>query len=239
MELVRRGSQGMAARMAQMLLNNRIAELPEQRGQPLQLLDTDGIFGDKSEAALKDFLARGAGISHAPIIDAQVWRQLGLKVELDHKVPLVGQAIGGQCWSAAAAMILGGPMSVTSGRAAFEKRGALKPDLSNMKDFADSLGWRAVMPTTNAVLFAEMMRRRPVWVAGQGQAGNGHIYGHAIVVSALWGDGDPSGTTTLMRINDPWPPGRGQIYDAYFFSNAGTRLPSGIWFRPNVILIPS
>jgi hypothetical protein len=58
---------------------------------------------------------------------------------------------------------------------------------------------------------------RPVWIAGQGAAANGKRYGHAVVVSGMWGDGDAHGSTTLLRIHDPWPGPRGRVYDTYFF----------------------
>jgi hypothetical protein len=229
----------MAAKLAQMLLNDRLMELPEQRGKPFQPLVIDGVFGPKSENALISFFTRAYSVSRQPVIDAGVWRLLGLKVDIDHRVPLVGQPQGGLCWSSAAAMVLGGAMSVSPGGATFDKRGALAPDLSNLKQFGASLGWRLVSPTLNAVAFADLLRRRPVWIAGQGASANGQAYGHAIVVSGMWGDGDANGSTALLRIHDPWPTPRGRIFDTLFFSSVGIRLPGGIWFRPQAVLVPN
>lgn len=239
MEIVQRGSRGIAARMAQMLLNDRNRELPDDRGLVPADLAEDGAFGPKSERALVHFLQRGLRVSRAPVIDPFVWNALGLRVDIDHRLPLVAQPVGGQCWSAAAAMILGGPMSVHPGLAKFDRRGALDPSPANLRIFGESLGWRSVPTTTDAAVFASALRQRPMWVAGQGQAANGRRLGHAVVVSGMWGDGRPDGSTALLRFHDPWPPGHGRIYAVRFFSVAGTQLPGGIWFRPDVFLSPA
>jgi hypothetical protein len=237
MEIVRRGRRGIAALMAQMLLNDRIRELPEQNGRPNQMLKEDGIFGEKSERAMRDYFSRGLRISHQPLIDSPTWFHLGLKVDIDHHVPLVGQKRGGLCWEAAAEMILGGRVSAGPGLASYDKRGALNPDLANLKAFGDSYHWLYAAPTVNAVVFASLLRHRPIWIAGQGAAGNGRMFGHAIVVSGMWGDGDPNGSTALLRIHDPWPGPSGRIYHTRFFSAAGIELPGRIWFRPQAMLI--
>ena len=173
------------------------------------------------------------------MIDADTWRRLGLKVDIDHRVPLVGQKRGGLCWEAAAEMVLGGRVSAGPGLASYDKRGALNPDLANLISFGDSYHWLYAAPTTNAVAFAGLRRRRPIWVAGQGAAGNGQTFGHAIVVSRMWGDGDPGGSTVLLRVHDLWPGPGGRIYSTRFFSSAGIALPGGIWLRPQAMLIPN
>ena len=238
MEVVKRGSRGSCALMAQMLLNNRIRELGDRLGKPVPPLVEDGVFGEKSEKALIDFLDRGLRVSHRPVIDDVIWRRIGLTVEIDHKVRLIGQSHGGLCWQAAAEMVLGGQVTVGPGSADTDKRGALQPDLENLQRFAESYGWRFSLPTLNAVAFAALARQSPIWIAGQGVAGNGHAYGHAIVVSGMWSDGDPTGSTTLLRVHDPWPGPVGRIYHVAYFSVAGARLPGGIWFRPHAMLIP-
>jgi len=237
METVRQGSHGTAARMAQMLLNDRLMELPEEGGKPFVPLVTDGIFGPKSTKALTTFIARGAQVSHLPVIDDGLWRALGLVVAIDHRVVLVGQPHAGECWSAAAAMILGAPMSVHPGGASLTDKGRLVPDLQNLRRFGESLGWQSVPPTQNASAFAGYLQRGPVWIAGQGAAANGKRYGHAVVVSGMWGDGDAHGSTTLLRIHDPWPGPRGRVYDTYFFGPQGIRLPGGVWFRPDAVMV--
>lgn len=239
MELVKRGSHGTAARMAQLLLNDRLAELVEVGGRPFVPLQTDGIFGPKSERALVDFIARVMQMSRPPVVDADVWRRLGLQVEIDHRVPLVGQPIGGLCWSSAAAMILGGPMSVSPGQAQLNGRHALEPSLENVELFGQSLGWRLLTQSTyDLTLFTQLLRRTPLWMAGQGAGAHGRRYGHALVVSGLWSDGDRNGSSTLLRIHDPWPGPHGRIYDTWYFGPMGIRLPNNIWFRPETILVP-
>ena len=129
-------------------------------------------------------------------------------------------------------------MTAGPGFADRDKRGALEPDLQNLKRFGDSYRWRFALPTLNAALFAGLLRKRPIWIAGQGAAGNGKVFGHAVVVSGMWGDGNPDGSTTLLRIHDPWPGPGGRVYSVAFFSSAGSRLPGGIWYRPLAMLIP-
>ncbi len=239
MEVVRRGVRGDAALMAQMLLNDRLRELPERNGRPLVMLQEDGIFGEKSDGALRDWLARGLRVSKAPVIDGSVWGALGLRVEIDHRVPLVGQRHGGLCWQAAAEMLLGGQVTAGPGRASYDQRNALHATLKNLMAFGDSYGWRYIPPTTDAAAFASMLRQRPIWVAGNGIAGNGHAFGHAVVVSGMWGDGNSDGSSALLRIHDPWPGPGGRIFRTRFFSPAGIRLPGGAWFRPQAMLLPS
>lgn len=238
METVKRGSRGLAARMAQMLLNDRINELPDGGGNNWVPLSTDGIFGPKSEKALMLFLSQAYQMSRMPLIDGEVWRKLGLKTEIDHRVTLVGQPAGGLCWSSAAAMVLGGPMSVSPGAANLTQRNSLEPSLANLQVFAQSLDWRMVPPTQNVAAFATLIRRSPVWVAGQGTSANGRRYGHAVVVSGMWSDGDPAGSSTLLRIHDPWPTPRGRIFDTLFFGPVGICLPGGVWLRPDAMLVP-
>lgn len=239
MDVVKRGSRGTAALMAQMLLNCRLRELGERNGRPLEVLAEDGVFGPKSELALRDFIERGMRISRPPVIDGAVWRSLGLKLEIDHRVPLIGQKGGGLCWQAAAEMVMGGQVTAGPGHAARDKRGALKADMENLIRFAESYRWRPVQPTTNVAVFAGLLRRRPIWMAGQGTALSGRQLGHAVVVSGMWSDGDPTGTTTLLRFHDPYPGPVGRIYSVAFFSPAGVRLPGGIWFKPQVLLQPN
>lgn len=239
MEVVKRGSRGTAALMAQMLLNCRLRELGDRNGRPVEVLAEDGVFGEKSERALRDFIERGMRISRPPLIDAGVWRRLGLQLEIDHRVPLIGQKHGGLCWQAAAEMVLGGRVTAGPGFAMRDPRGALKPDMENLKLFADSYRWRPLQPTTNVRAFADLLRQRPIWLAGQGTALSGRQLGHAVVVSGMWSDGDPTGTTTLLRFHDPYPGPAGRIYSVAFFSPAGVRLPGGIWFRPQILLVPN
>ncbi len=239
MEVVKRGSRGTAALMAQMLLNCRLRELGDRNGKPVEVLAEDGVFGEKSERALRDFFERGLRVSRPPLIDAGVWRGLGLQLEIDHRVPLIGQKQSGLCWQAAAEMVLGGRVTVGPGLAARSPRGALQPDMENLKRFAESYRWRALPPTTNVRVFAELLRRRPIWLAGQGTAASGRQLGHAVVVSGMWSDGDPTGTTTLLRFHDPYPGPVGRIYSVAFFSAAGVQLPGRIWFRPQAMLLPN
>jgi hypothetical protein len=100
-------------------------ELPEEGGKPFVPLVTDGIFGPKSTKALTTFIARGAQVSHLPVIDDGLWARAGPCRGNRPSRHARGPATAGECWSAAAAMILGAPMSVHPGGASLTDKGRL------------------------------------------------------------------------------------------------------------------
>ena len=126
-----------------------------------------------------------------------------------HPVTLVGQPDDTSCWSAAASMILGN-MSVGSGDAGRSATGRLGHSLDNIEAFARSLGWRMLDHTPNIVELVSLLMRTPLWIGVQGTGG-----GHAVALTGVYSDGDPSGQGTMVRIHDPWPVGHGAIYWAF------------------------
>jgi hypothetical protein len=129
-----------------------------------------------------------------------------------NEVPMVPQLTGMSCWAAAAAMIVGwrdrvvvSPEEVASGSGrwgAYEE-GLLPADVETL-----ARTWElSVEPARDWNV--ESLRERleevgPLWL---GEASPGL---HSIVVTGIYGDGSPDGT--FVRINDPWPVGRGERY---------------------------
>jgi hypothetical protein len=126
---------------------------------------------------------------------------------------LVPQMTGMSCWAAAAAMIIGwrdqisiDPAEVARGSGHWEAYAhGLYP--ANHRDLAQAWGL-AMEPPQDYLIegFRQLLEDNgPLWV------GVAVPSGHAVVVTGLYGDGTVDGT--VVRVNDPWPPGQGSQYD--------------------------
>jgi hypothetical protein len=133
-----------------------------------------------------------------------------------NEVPLVPQLTGMSCWAAAAAMVVGwrdrmlvDPQAVANGAGGWEAyRDGLHPD--DISDLARAWGLviEPSLPRTVEGVRSLLERIGPLWV---GEASPGL---HSIVVTGAHGDGTEEGT--FVRINDPWPIGRGERYAVSF-----------------------
>lgn len=147
---------------------------------------------------------QGVRVCHDEQRGADVWNE----------VPLVPQTTHMSCWAAAAAMLVGWresvPVRPDTIASLVADREALRRGLhpTDVDDLAAA--WRLVPVhgvRWTAAAFAELLARHgPLWV---GEASPGL---HAIVITGL--RRDPQGTT--VRINDPWPIGRGERYSLPF-----------------------
>lgn len=201
MEILRQSSRAIPVKLAQRLLNKKGAS---------PALTEDGIFGPKTHAAVVAFQTR-EHLSPDGVVGPATWSRLGLTTDITHNVQRFGQPTGMTCWSAAATMILGN-QSVGPGTAALAPGGGMVPTPENIRLFGDSLGWRLHYPQTWSVAgLATLLRRKPVWAVGGGAG-----WLHAIVLSALWSDGAPDATGTMLRIHDPWPPNVGDVYGRFY-----------------------
>ena len=133
-----------------------------------------------------------------------------------HEVPLIAQETGMNCWAAAAAMIVGWRDQINC-----ETNNIAEKMLNKQ---ANSLGlfprdvhvlaqvWGLLIepPQTYTVdsLKELLLKYGPLWV---GQA-NPEL--HVIVITGMYGNGTPD--KTFIRINDPWPIGRGERYSITF-----------------------
>ncbi|MEM7309966.1 MAG: papain-like cysteine protease family protein [Planctomycetota bacterium] len=146
----------------------------------------------------------------------------GEHFDLWHEVPLVPQRTGMNCWAAAAAMVIGwrdqlpleteeifpAPGGASSPRGAAAHEVGLEP--RDVAELARTWGLVVEPPRTYTVasLRELLSAHGPLWV---GQADPDL---HVIVVAGMHGDGSPAGTR--VRINDPWPIGRGERYNVSF-----------------------
>ena len=129
-----------------------------------------------------------------------------------NEVPLVPQLTGMSCWAAAAAMIIGWrdmvcvePEEVAKGAGRWsEYRVGLHP--FDLEEFARTWGLSSEprLDWSISELRTLLQRYGPVWL---GEASPGL---HSIVVTGMYGSGEPDGT--FVRINDPWPVNRGERY---------------------------
>lgn len=129
-----------------------------------------------------------------------------------HQVPLVPQLTGMSCWAACAAMIVGWrdrldvePTEIAAGAGRWQAyREGLEPDDTGR--FAAT--WGLVPDPRRSFTVADLRglleAHGPLWV---GQADPDL---HVICIVGMYGDGSEHGT--FVRVNDPWPLGRGERY---------------------------
>lgn len=205
MEILRQGSRAIPVKLLQRLLN--------KKGAAPRLAE-DGHFGPKSRGVLLAFQAR-EHIVQDGIAGPMTWSRLGLSIDITHPIRLFPQPTNMSCWSAAATMIVGN-MSVGPGGASLSSGGGLLPGPDNVRQFAQSLGWRMYYPQTWTVNgLAGILRHKPLWAVGGGTSPTGNWL-HAITLSAMWSDGAEDGSGTMLRIHDPWPPNVGSTYGRFY-----------------------
>lgn len=207
------GARGPEVMLLQRLLNKHFESATS-------LLE-DGIFGPRTEARLAAY--QRMHLVPPPSRTATIrtghttWEQLGLRTERVHAVTGFGQPTGMTCWSAAATMMVGNS-SVGPGGATLTASGGLDTAIANIETFVREQGWRLInnMSSPPALTVVRAVAHGPVWVAFQG---NG--FAHAVVLSAVYSDGDADGTGTVFRVHDPWPPNsrNGTVYGTTYLGS--------------------
>ena len=141
-------------------------------------------------------------------------------IDIFHSVELVPQQTSMSCWAAAAAMVVGWKWSVCinpeeiASEIGFWDQYDSGLTFDNSEDFFQH--WDLTiqpLQTFTVQGFAGILENGPIWVVTSGGMG-----GHAVVASAMRGDGTPDGT--MLTIYDPWERGmesfrtsnRGAIY---------------------------
>lgn len=157
-----------------------------------------------------------AQVGNNPIEDYSHTYNRIQKFDVFHQVPLIAQVTGMNCWAAAAAMVVGwrdqtnletDDISATIISNYPTVNGLLPHDVETL---ARIWGLFIEPPVVYSVASLSYLcsRMGPLWM---GQA-NPDL--HVIVVTGIHGDGSPEGS--FVRINDPWPAGKGQRYSLPF-----------------------
>ena len=204
MNTLSRGSRGPEVMFLQCLLNKRGAA---------PRLSEDGIFGPKTETAVRAFQSAQRVTPANGQAGPSTWAKFGMITDRLHPVTLYGQPTNMTCWSAAATMIVGN-LSVGPGGASLGGGGGLQPTIGNVEVFLRGMGWRLInnQSAPPASFLTGALNRGPLWVVFEGV----HLK-HAVVFSGYWSDGSENGV--VFRVHDPWPPGSGTVYGTTYHGN--------------------
>lgn len=211
------GSHGPAVRELQQLLNNNLSPSPR--------LAVNSAFDGPTEMAVKRF-QRANWLLEDGVVGRCTWAAIDHTEQyaILNSVRLVPQWTPATCWSAATAMILGtqaciSPGDATAGATVGILNDSDNDEPANMRRFAAFHGLTMLPPQTwTPDGLAALLRGRPLMINtlwdSQGYIGRRGSSGHMRVIAGIRGDGTGDGTT--LRIYDPWPPHRGEIYSRIY-----------------------
>lgn len=203
MDTLRRGDTNSHVKLLQRVLNK--ANRRDHLGF-MPLMD-DGIFGRRTEEALRAFQSHRHISRASGECDPGTWAMLGVTIEVRHRLEIIAQPTTTSCWAAAAAMILGTHMP-SIGDEHLSPGGGLLGEVEDHRAFGESLGWSMPPFTPGLAEFINLMQHTPLWARC-----GGADWAHAVVFAALESDGTPEGT--LIQVLDPWPPGTGRSYGTF------------------------
>jgi len=114
---------------------------------------------------------------------------------------------------------------VGPGAATLGSDGGLETTEANIAVFARQNGLRVIssMVSISVAQMTAFLRASPVLAIGAGGSG-ANSWAHASVISAIYSDSAPDASGTMLRINDPWPPGVGRTYGV-FYTGGQQRVP--------------
>jgi peptidoglycan hydrolase-like protein with peptidoglycan-binding domain len=191
---------------------------PRTRGAVMQLQRENWLVVDGEAGACTQACALGTE-AYPPIL---------------HNVPLIAQPTGTTCWATSTAMMINSTVPAVISRTPAEMI-ASDGGLKNWSETDQALprgqaygrihGLRCNAPQSYMVsAMVGMLRRGPLmwdmlWdtvgyltpdaaFPGEYLGSSGHM----IVVIGVRGDGNPDGSGTTLRVNDPWPPNQGATY---------------------------
>lgn len=188
----------------QHLLNHALRNTPGRLP-----LSEDGVFGQKTDTAVRHFQSSYSGpegrLKLDGIVGPKTWRALGLVTEISHNLPRVGQNTMMSCWVVCAGLVTGRMASMVPATAKFLADGGLVPSRENLQAFANELRMR-LLPGVPANIdqLAGPLRSGPILLVGRKPTGL-----HAVVISGYYGGVER--TTKMIRIHNPSPVGRGSI----------------------------
>ena len=212
MKTLKKGNTGPEVGLLRRLLNKKVMpppNLPEANvfGSRYNGAMARIDFGPQMDAAVRTF-QRSKGLTVDGTVGSQTWRALGLTSDINRPVVLASQPTNNTCYAGAATMVLG-----PRGSASFNP-GPTPPGVAAddhwAKSFARQFSWSLQYGMTPMpAALAGFLQGGPFWFCGNLPFPTGPSY-HAVVVGALWGDGDPD--RTMLLIYDPWPVNMGETY---------------------------
>jgi hypothetical protein len=212
MRTLQRGSTGPEVGLLRRLLNQKMKPspgLPEANvfGSRYNGAMANIDFGPKMEDAVKTF-QRSKKLKDDGKVGNLTWGALGLTVDVSRTVVRASQPTSDTCYAAAATMVFGG-----KGSASFDP-GPTPPgtpaDQYWAESFSQQFSWGleyGMTPLPSGLV--RFLHAGPFWFAGNLPFPTGNSY-HAVVVGAIWGDGDSD--RTMVLIYDPWPVNVGEVY---------------------------
>ena len=212
MDNLRIGSTGPQVGLLRRLLNRNVVPNPNLPEANVFGAHYNGAmaridFGPHMDAAVKRFQT-SKRMAPTGVVDSMTWQALGLKLDITKPVSPASQPTNNTCYAAAATMVLG-PMASASFTPGATPAGQADDDYW-ARTFASQFNWTLEYGMTpTPTLLANYLRGGPFWMAGNLPFPTGPGY-HAVVIGAVWGNGDSD--TTMVLIYDPWPPNKGDTY---------------------------
>lgn len=212
MRTLKKGSTGPEVGLLRRLLNRKMMpspNLPEANVFGARYNGAMGSidFGPNMDMAVQAF-QRSKKLKDDGIVGPLTWGALGLTLDISKVVNRSNQPTNNTCYAAAATMVLGSNASRS-----FDPGPAppgVAPDDHWARAFSRQFSWRLEYGMTPMPkLLASFLRGGAFWFAGNLPFPAGPSY-HAVVVGAIWGDGDAD--RTMLLIYDPWPVNVGEVY---------------------------
>lgn len=210
---------------------DQVAQMQRQLNaklKPSHNLGDDGVFGPKTEGAVKayqkqEWLVEDGEVGPATwnaLFDAEAYAPI-----LHKSTPFISQPTSMTCWAAATAMLTKStvaavmaktPASIADATGAYnysESDDAVTESLRYAKihniQFVPPMSWSPQMLRSYMVgspLMFDMLWDVSSYLDKSGSPG------HFILAVGMRGSGNPNGLGTTLRIYDPWPPQKGKIY---------------------------
>jgi hypothetical protein len=212
MRTLQRGSTGPEVGLLRRLLNRKMMPSPNlPEANVFGARYNGGMarvdFGPAMDAAVRTF-QRSKGLKDDGVVGPRTWSALGLTLDLNKAVKSSSQPTNNTCYAAAATMVLGAGGSVSFDPGPTPP--GVKPDDHWARSFSRLFSWQleyGMTPMPGAL--AGFLQRSAFWFAGNLPFPGGPSY-HAVVVGAIWGDGNAD--RTMLLIYDPWPVNVGEVY---------------------------
>lgn len=216
MRTLTKGSTGPEVGLLRRLLNQKMVPSPNLPEANVFGARYNGAmsridFGPNMDTAVRAF-QRSKRLKDDGIVGPLTWRALGSTLDINKAVNPSSQPTSDTCYAAAATMVLGPGASMSFNPGPTPP--GVAPDDHWAKTFSQQFSWRleygmSPMPSH----LAGFLQRGAFWFAGNLPFPTGPSY-HAVVVGAMWGDGNIDGT--MLLIYDPWPVNAGEVYGILF-----------------------